>query len=323
MTILDNHIQNPHPTVATIGFFDGVHLGHRHLISQVISEAKARGMSSAVVTFAQHPLKVIRPGWIPQLLTTTEEKKELLSSTGIDSVALLHFDHEMQMMSAEDFMRNVLLNIYNVRVLIIGYDHHFGHDRSEGFADYVRYGKKMGIEVIQCQQFTASIDPSHTASIDSSQTANIDSLTTSLTPSSTLARQSLLSGDIATATSVLGYPFFLQGTVVEGFQNGRKMGFPTANLSVDEEKIIPGNGVYLVRVGTHYGMLNIGTRPTLDNGSSRSIEVHIFDFEGDLYNRPLRIELLRFIRKERKFDNLAQLQMQLTEDERQCRNLIP
>lgn len=299
MTILDNLTCNPHPSVATIGFFDGVHLGHRHLIQQVKREAETRGLSSLAITFADHPLTVIRPGWTPQLLTTREEKTTLLAQTGIDSIALMHFDKAMQMMSAQEFMRNILKNIYNVRVLIIGYDHHFGHDRSKGFADYQQYGTELGIEVLQSERFS-----------------------TDITPSSTLARTSLLSGDVATANNVLGYPFFIEGTVVEGFQNGRKLGYPTANLSVSHDKLIPSNGVYLVKAGNHYGMLNIGTRPTLDNGNQRSIEVHIFDFEGNLYNKLLRIELLRFIREERKFHDITQLQTQLENDEHLCRAIV-
>lgn len=330
MTILDNHSLNPHPSVATIGFFDGVHLGHRHLIQQVQAEAQRRGMSSLVVTFAEHPLKTIRPGWIPQLLTTTEEKVSLLSDTGIDSAALLSFDKAMQMMSAEEFMRDVLLNIYNVRVLLIGYDHHFGHNREEGFEDYVRYGKEMGIEVIQNNQFnlSESIAVAKQASEQLSEPP-----TASLTPSSTLARTSLLSGDVATANAILGYDYFLRGKVVEGFQNGRKLGYPTANLCADAEKLIPANGVYLVKVSgnmphgeekeiAHYGMLNIGTRPTLDNGDARSIEVNIFDFDQNIYEQEITLQFLRFIRHERKFNDLARLQSQLAEDESVCRSMI-
>lgn len=327
MTILDNHSLNPHPSVATIGFFDGVHLGHRHLIQQVQAEAQSRGMSSLVVTFAEHPLKTIRPGWIPQLLTTTEEKVSLLSDTAIDSAALLCFDKAMQMMSAEEFMRDVLLNIYNVRVLLIGYDHHFGHNREEGFEDYVRYGKEMGIEVIQNTQFDLPSD------ISVSDQTSASASTPSLTPSSTLARTSLLSGDVATANAILGYDYFLRGKVVEGFQNGRKLGYPTANLCADAEKLIPANGVYLVKVSgnmthseekeiAHYGMLNIGTRPTLDNGDARSIEVNIFDFDQNIYEQEITLQFLRFIRHERKFNDLARLQAQLAEDESVCRSII-
>lgn len=330
MTILDNHTLNPRPSVATIGFFDGVHLGHRHLISQVRAEAMRLGLSSLVVTFAEHPLKTIRPGWIPQLLTTTEEKVSLLEQTDIDSAALLCFDKAMQMMSAKEFMHDVLLNVYNVRVLLIGYDHHFGHNREEGFEDYVRYGKEMGIEVVQNSQFYL---PESIAVSTQASEQRTEQAAASLTPSSTLARTSLLSGDVTTANSVLGYEYFIRGKVVEGFQNGRKLGYPTANLSADAEKLIPANGVYLVKVSgsinpgtdegtSHYGMLNIGTRPTLDNGDVRSIEVNIFDFNQNIYEKEITLEFLRFIRYERKFNDLALLQAQLAEDESVCRSLI-
>lgn len=311
MTILDNHTLNPNPMVATIGFFDGVHSGHRHLINRVRNEAESRGLKSLVVTFGDHPLKVIRPGFKPTLINTPAEKIQLLGKTGVDSIAVLDFDRKQSLMSAREFMEKVLLNIYNVRVLLIGYDHHFGHNHNEGFEDYARFGKELGIEVVQADSLT------------------LDDNDGGLTPSSTAIRTALADGDITTANTVLGYPYFVNGTVVGGFQNGRKIGFPTANLLVDDEKLVPATGVYHVRVATqqqdsermYYGMLNIGTRPTLDNGTQRSIEVNIFDFHDDIYSQQLRIEFLRFIRHEQKFESIEQLQQQLEKDEMLCRNM--
>lgn len=302
MTILDNHTHNENPMVATIGFFDGVHLGHQYLINQVKSEAERRGMQSLLVTFGEHPLKVIRPEFKPQLINTVSEKLDLLSKAGVDSVAVLDFDKEQSLMSACDFMKRILMDVYNVRVLLIGYDHHFGHNREEGFEDYARYGKEIGIEVVQAMPLE---------------------LSDNLVPSSTSVRKALQSGDVEAANAVLGYSYFIEGTVVGGFQNGRKLGYPTANLDIDEEKLVPATGVYFVKVGdNHYGMLNIGTRPTLDNGDQRSIEVNIFDFHENIYSQTLRIEFLAFIRHEQKFENVEHLQQQLENDEQVCRRLI-
>lgn len=290
--------------VATIGFFDGVHLGHRFLISQVQEEAARRGMSSMVVTFGDHPLKVIREDFKPFLLNTPDEKLEQLAATGVDSIAVLDFDKKQSQMSAHDFMEKILLDIYNVRVLLIGYDHHFGHNREEGFDDYVRYGKEIGIEVL----------PASPLQLDHAD---------GMCPSSTIARKALQEGDVEKANMVLGYSYFIEGTVVGGFQNGRKLGFPTANISVNDEKLVPATGVYFVKVGdADFGMLNIGTRPTLGNGSQRSIEVNIFDFHENIYSQSLKIEFLNFIRHEKKFDNIEQLQEQLENDEQVCRSLI-
>ncbi len=312
MTILSNTERSMKPAVATIGCFDGVHLGHQHLIGQVKHEAKRRGMDSLVVTFGEHPLKVIRPGFKPQLINTPDEKIELLEATGVDCIALLAFDKEQSMMSAKDFMQRVLKDIYNVQVLVIGHDHHFGHNREEGFDDYVKHGEEIGIEVVRGE--IRSLE---------TEACNKEADSASLIPSSTLVRKSLQTGDVETANKVLGYPYFIEGKVVKGFQNGRKMGFPTANLEVDNEKLIPANGVYVVRVCSmpHLGMLNIGTRPTLDNGNERSIEVNIFDFHKDIYSQTLRVELLKFIREEKRFDNVEQLKLQLEMDEKMCREM--
>lgn len=306
MKILDNHKRSEVPAVATVGFFDGVHLGHRFLIDQVRMEAERRGVSSLVVTFAEHPLKVIREGFKPMLLTTREEKVGLVEKAGVDSVALMDFTCEMSMLSAREFMEKVLRDVYNVRVLMIGYDHRFGHNRNEGFEDYVRFGKELGIEVIQNAQCVLN-----------------DESGAKMSPSSTLVRSALLQGDVTKARAALGYDYFLEGKVVGGYRNGRKMGYPTANIAVDDEKLVPANGVYLVRVGeSHYGMLNIGTRPTMDNGEDRSVEVHIFDFDDDIYEQTLRIEFVRYIREERKFESVAMLQEQLAKDEKVCREAV-
>ena len=284
--------------VATIGTFDGVHRGHQYVVEQVVSLARQRGLEAMVVTFSNHPLQVLREGFVPQLLSLTEEKVERLERTDIDRIALLEFTPELARMSAREFMQRVLVEQLGVQVLLIGYDNHFGHDR-KGFEDCVGYGKELGMEVVACDCLTAGGDISSTA-----------------------VRSALQEGDIERANGMLGYEYSLQGKVVAGFQNGRKLGYPTANLLVDAEKLIPENGVYLVRSDRGYGMLNIGTRPTLHNGRQQSIEVHLFDFEGDLYGQTLCIHLLRHLRKEREFDSLSALEAQLKQDEEECRRVL-
>ena len=290
--------------VATIGFFDGVHRGHRCLIEQVVKEAKERELESLLLTFPEHPAKVLRPDVEMKLLTTADKKAELLSATGVDFVALLPFTREVAQLSARDFMAQVLKEQLQVEVLVIGYDHRFGHNRNEGFEDYVRYGQELGIDVVLAKELDGG---KHV--------------------SSSCIRKELMQGAMDEAQNYLGYPYFLEGEVVEAFHIGRKIGFPTANIRVSREKLIPKNGVYAVSVrledGTEaHGMLNIGSRPTLDNGSHVSIEVHIFHFHENIYGKHLRISFLKYIRKEQKFDSIEALQAQLECDQQEVRKLL-
>lgn len=286
------------PCVATIGTFDGVHRGHQFVVQQVIGQARERGLDAAVVTFSNHPLQVLSTDIHPQMLTLANEKMELLQKLGLGHVMQIDFTQNLAKMTAFDFMRSILKEQLNVQVLMIGYDNHFGHD-NKCFKDYLRYGQALGIEVIQCPE-----------------------LVSAQRVSSTTIRQALLQGDVSSATTLLGYNYFLQGEVVEGFQNGRKLGYPTANMQVDACKLIPENGAYLVTTQYGWGMLNIGTRPTLHNGQQRSIEVHIFDFDGNLYGQTLKVNLRHHLRKEREFDTLEALQQQLVADEAHCRSLF-
>ena len=294
--IRDTHPQALTPSVATIGFFDGVHLGHRHLINQVKMAASLNGWCSSIITFPIHPRQVIQSDYQPSLLSSPEEKIELLASTGIDNCILLPFTHELSQLTAWEFMQ-LLYDKYKVRMLVIGYDHRFGHNRAETFEDYCRYGRELGIHIMQATAYTQEQDK----------------------VSSSVIRLALLSGEVSTATKYLGYNYFMQGTVVGGYQVGRKIGFPTANLQVDfPNKLIPAIGVYAVRVsvnGQNYkGMLNIGHRPTLNNGTDLSIEVHILDFEGDIYHQPMRIEFVNFLRSEAKFHSVDELVLQIQKD---------
>ena len=294
--IRDTHPQALTPSVATIGFFDGVHLGHRHLINQVKMAASLNGWCSSIITFPVHPRQVIQSNYQPSLLSSPEEKVELLGTTGIDNCILLPFTRELSQLTARDFMQ-LLYDNYKVRMLVIGYDHRFGHNRAETFEDYCRYGRELGIHIMQATAYTQEQDK----------------------VSSSAIRRALLSGEISTATKYLGYNYFMQGTIVSGYQVGRKIGFPTANLQVDfSNKLIPAIGVYAVRVsvnGQNYkGMLNIGHRPTINNGTDLSIEVHILDFEGDIYNQPMRIEFVDFLRPEAKFQSVDELILQIQKD---------
>ena len=294
--IRDTHPQVLTPSVATIGFFDGVHLGHRHLINQVKMAASLNGWCSSIITFPTHPRQVIQSDYQPLLLSSPEEKVELLDTTGIDNCILLPFTRELSQLTAREFMQ-LLYDNYKVRMLVIGYDHRFGHNRAETFEDYCRYGQELGIHIMQATAYTQELDK----------------------VSSSAIRRALQAGEISTATKYLGYNYFMQGTIVGGYQVGRKIGFPTANLQVDfPNKLIPSTGVYAVRVsvnGQNYkGMLNIGHRPTINNGTDLSIEVHILNFEGDIYHQPMRIEFIEFLRPEAKFQSVDELVLQIQKD---------
>ena len=285
--------------IATIGFFDGVHIGHCHLINMLKKVARERGVEACVITFDRHPRQVVQPEWCPEMLTTLEEKTQLLEATGIDRCEVLHFDREMANQSAHDFMPHTLKEKLGVSILVTGYDNRFGHNRSEGFEDYVRYGKEIGIEVIKGEELT-----------DGSNNVSSSSI-----------RRMLKEGRIEDATRCLGREYQLTGTVVGGEHIGRTIGFPTANIRPDDSsKLIPANGVYAVDVWSQAGdinreraMLNIGTRPTF-NGTATTIEVHIPHFAGNLYGSTLSIAFLRKIREERKFDSPEALVEQLNKD---------
>ena len=292
----DTHPHAFTPSVATIGFFDGVHLGHRHLIGQVKIAASQCGWCSSIITFPIHPRQVIQSDYQPQLLSSPDEKLELLASTGVDNCILLPFTKELSLLTAKEFMQ-LLYDTYKVRMLVIGYDHRFGHNRAETFEDYCRYGQELGIHIMQATAYTQEQDK----------------------VSSSAIRRALLTGDIETSKKYLGYDYFLEGTVVNGYKVGRKIGFPTANLQVDfPHKLIPSVGVYAVYVyveGKQWkGMLNIGHRPTLNNGNNLSIEVHILDFQSDIYNHKIRIEFIHFLRPELKFSSVDELVSQMQKD---------
>ena len=310
--IRDTSAITPESCAATIGFFDGVHAGHRYLIEQVKEIAAAKGLRSALVTFPVHPRKVMNAAYRPELLTTPEEKISLLSALGVDYCLMLDFTPQVSRLTAREFMSQLLKERYQVKCLIIGYDHRFGHNRSEGFEDYVRYGKEIGIEVIRARACTSEIE------IGAKQHIPV---------SSSLIRKLLHEGEVEIAARCLNYEYFLDGTVVSGYQVGRKIGFPTANLHVDDpDKLIPADGVYAVQVAfdgkTYGGMLNIGIRPTIDNGTNRTIEVHIFHFHSDIYNKFIRITFVKRTRPELKFSGIDELIAQLHKDAEETKAIL-
>lgn len=290
---------------AAIGFFDGVHRGHCYLIDQVKAEAAKRGLLPIVISFEEHPrLAILGSRYWPELLTTNEQKLQLLARTGLAGCAMLHFTHDMSMLTSREFMQLILQKELDVHCLLIGYDHHFGSDLSAGFKDYVRYGRELGIEVLRERPFVADGE---------------------LQISSSATRRFLTGGNVEMARACLGRPYVLEGTVVEGHHAGTLMGFPTANMRPDcNEQIIPGRGVYAVKAEingfSYMGMLNIGWRPTLDNGDEQTIETHLLDYEGgDLYGHHIKLNFYRRIRDEHRFTNIEELQKQLAIDADQVR----
>lgn len=285
---------------ATIGFFDGVHRGHQFMIDSLTTMAHAQGRQSLVITFDRHPRQVVHADYVPQLITTTDEKLQLLHATAADRIEMLHFDAQMAQLSAYEFMRQVLHEKYGVAMLLTGYDNRFGHNRAEGFADYVRYGEEMGMKVLQ----NTPID--------------IDGLRVS----SSLIRRLIVEGNITEASNCMGHPYSITGSVAHGFQEGRRIGFPTANIVPESaEKLVPGNGVYATRVSVEGGewmpaMLNIGTNPTFQRQQT-TIEAHIIGFEGDIYGRKVRVKFGRKLRDEQRFESVEALQKQLEADKKE------
>jgi riboflavin kinase/FMN adenylyltransferase len=299
---MDENAVNRHAYVATIGFFDGVHRGHLCLIRQLLEEAQKKGLRSLLVTFDRHPRTVVSPGHVPTLLTTLEEKEGLLRQTGIDEIAVLPFTYEMSRLSAREFMEQVLRHELNVQVLILGYDHAFGHGGGS-LNDYVRWGKETGIEVLRAHELEDAM------------------------VSSSKCRRLLETGDVKEAAEMLGRPYSLGGKVVQGFHVGHELGFPTANLQPDEEKLMPAHGAYAVWAvltdgSRQAGMLNIGNRPTIGNGEAVSVEVNLFDYDGDLYGQRINVEFIERLREERRFKSRDELVAQLNEDKRRAEEIL-
>lgn len=294
------------PSVAAIGFFDGVHRGHQYLIGQVKELASSAGMSSTVITFDFHPRQVLQQSYVPQLLSTPEGKLRLIGETGVDNCVVLHFSKSLAQLSAREFMSEMLVKRLNVRKLLIGYDNRFGHNRLEGFDDYVRYGRELGIEVLQCKPYLP--DGVHI--------------------SSSAIRKLIAQGDVQRANELLGYRYTVAGKVIRGMQEGRQMGFPTANLDVGGiTQMLPSKGVYAVIARLMpdgeplRAMANIGSRPTF-NGHDITFEVNILDFKADIYGRILQVSFVQRMRSEHKFDDEESLGRQLRQDRENVLKII-
>lgn len=283
-------------TIVTIGTFDGVHIGHQKILQKITQVAQEENCESVVLTFFPHPRMVLQQDNSIRLLNTLTEKAGLFEKIGIDHLIIHPFNEEFSQLSAEDFVKQILVDQLNVKKIVIGYDHRFGKNRSADLNDLVEFGKKYNFEVEQI----------------SAEEINDNAV------SSTKIRNSLLDGDIEIANSYLGYNYNFTGTVVKGKQLGRTIGFPTANISIEEEyKLLPKNGVYIVRTeiegNRYFGMMNIGTRPTVD-GNTQSVEVYILNFNSEIYNSIITVEILQFIRNEQKFGSLDDLKGQIEKD---------
>lgn len=297
IVVRDTDMLKGEKLVATIGFFDGVHVGHRFLIGELKQLAHHLGLPAVVITFPEHPRAVLHSDYQPKLLNSFEEKLERLSATGIDYCIVLDFTVELSHLSAQEFIAAVLSEKYQVDTLLIGYDHRFGYNRQDGFEQYVTYGEACGIKVIKASRYSEG-----EAAVSSSEIRKMLSLC-----------------QVEEAAHLLTYPYQLKGTIVSGYKVGRKLGFPTANIQVDEPfKIVPGFGVYAVWVyladKRHKGMLYIGDRPTLNNGSNITLEVNILDFSGDIYYNEITVAFIYYVRGDIKFDTLDELIAQLKED---------
>ena len=306
MKVID-HLEDfstPDYSIVTIGTFDGVHIGHQTILEKVVSEAKKHKGKSILTTFWPHPRFVLNEKSDFKLLSTFEEKVKFVADLGVDFVLKITFTPAFSELSAHQFVQKVLIEKANTKKLFIGYDHHFGNNR-EGNIEFLKANAShFGFEVEEIPR------------------QDIDSIGVS----STKIRNALLEGDVAFAKSLLGRNYSISGMVVHGEKNGRILGFPTANLNVMESyKLLPADGAYAVRV-THQsrefgGMLNIGFKPTL-KGEARTIEVHLFNFEGDLYGESLQVEFIKLLRAEVKFNSLDELKNQLQRDKTEALKIL-
>ncbi|HEY3371032.1 MAG TPA: bifunctional riboflavin kinase/FAD synthetase [Prolixibacteraceae bacterium] len=290
------HAQNP---VLTIGTFDGVHLGHRKIIAALCHQAKVMNGESVIFTFDPHPRKVVAPEEASlRLLTTLDEKITLFEQSGIDHLIIYPFTPEFSRLSYEEFVEQVLVDQIHLKFLVVGYDHKFGKNRQGDFEFLQKCAERFDFQIEKLDVL----------------------LMNEASVSSTKIREAIQRGDFETANAFLGYPFTLHGTVVEGQKLGRKIQFPTANIDAsDPDKIIPGYGVYAVQVNvrgeTYHGMLNIGSRPTVNhNADHRTVEVNIFDFDADIYGEPIEVTFFKKLREEQKFASLDALKDQLAKD---------
>jgi riboflavin kinase/FMN adenylyltransferase len=291
--------------ILTIGTFDGVHIGHQKIISDLVAKAKKEDLCAVVLTFFPHPRMVLQKESQLKMIDTLKEKRQLLEILGVEILIIQPFTLEFSRMTAIEYTRDVLVNGLGISKLIIGYDHRFGRNREATVEDL----KNFGLDY----DFTVEEIPAQDIA--------------SIAVSSTKVRNAITAGEIKKANQYLGRPFSISGIIVKGDKIGRKIGFPTANLYIEEKyKLKPQNGVYLVQCHwdnqKYFGMMNVGKRPTI-SGKETQIETYFFDFDGDLYGKKLNINLLEKIRDEQKYDSLESLGNQLSIDQKSCRELIP
>ncbi|OYX84768.1 MAG: riboflavin biosynthesis protein RibF [Flavobacteriales bacterium 32-34-25] len=290
---------SPKKTILTLGTFDGVHIGHKKILEKVIQHTLDQEYESLVLTFFPHPRMILQERSEIKLLNTISEKVSLLEQLGIQNLVIHPFDESFSRLTAEEFVKTVLVEQFKIQKIIIGYDHRFGRNRTADINNLIEFGKKYGFEVEQI----------------SAQEINAISV------SSTKIRNALHEGNMLLANKYLGYDYFLTGTVIKGKQLGRTIGFPTANLKIEEDyKLIPTKGVYIVSSQinnkTVFGMMNIGLNPTV-GGEHLSVEIHYLDFEGDLYDQKITVSILKRIRGEEKFDSITLLKEQIEKDKTQ------
>jgi riboflavin kinase/FMN adenylyltransferase len=283
--------------VAAIGTFDGVHFGHQKIIKRLCELAEATGGESVVVTFFPHPRSIIDPeNQDLKMINTIDEKAAFLEELGVDHLIITPFTRDFSNLTAEEYIKEVLVETIGIKHLIVGYDHRFGKDRKGGMAELIKYAEPLGYQVEEIPEQDV-----HDVSV-----------------SSTKIRKALLSGDVALAAEFLGYNFSLYGRVIKGDKIGRTIGFPTANIFIEESyKLIPSDGIYAVTIGmngdTFKGMAYIGQRPTI-NGMTRNIEVNIFDFNQEIYGQYVTMYFMEFLRHDVKFTGLEALKEQLKKD---------
>lgn len=295
---------NKKKSVLTIGTFDGVHLGHQKILRKIVYLSGKEKLISAVLTFFPHPRMVLQGGQSIKLLNTIDERIDLLKAHGIESLTVKPFTREFAALPAKAYVEQILIEELSAKYIVVGYDHRFGKNRSAGIKELNQYAKIYGFET---KEISAK---------------DIDEVTIS----STKIRNALDEGLVSLANSFLGYNYFLTGKVVKGERLGRTIGFPTANIFIRETyKLIPKDGAYIISSIidgiVYYGMMNIGTNPTIED-KPRSIEVHFFDFNADIYGKTLKISILERLRDEQKFESIKSLKIQLAKDKKDALNYI-
>ena len=297
--ITDNSsIINSGYNVATIGYFDGIHLGHRKILDKLVEQAKSKRGKSILITFWPHPRNILNSNTSIELLLSNEDKHQLIEKLEVDYLYIIEFTKEFSKMSAHSFIKNFIVDKLNVSKLIIGYNHSFGHKREGNFLFLQKNNAKYNFEIQEVKK---------------------KEISDKLKISSSSIREEIRNGKIENANKMLGYKYFIEGEVVKGDGIGKKIKYPTANIMpYSNSKLIPGNGVYVCQVNfddkNYQGMLNIGKRPTV-NGKERRIELHIFNFNSNIYGEKVKISLVSKIRDEIKFKNVGELRKQLEKDE--------